>query len=87
MSDIELWGLIGQIGLVLLVGGFVGWLARRRPHLRDGRRAEILRDTQTHNYPGFEVVSEEDLTSPAPRIRIPQPDDDDNPNIIDGHFA
>jgi hypothetical protein len=60
MSDLELWGLIGQIGLVLLVLGFLGWLCRRRPY-RDGRRAEFLRDTHTHNYPGFEVISEEDM--------------------------
>jgi hypothetical protein len=64
MSDIDLFWLIGQIGLVLLVGGLLGWLCRRRPY-RDGRRAEILRDTHTHNYPGFEVISEEDMTRPT----------------------
>jgi hypothetical protein len=65
MSDLELWVLIGQIGLVLLAGGFVGWLCRRRPY-RDGRRAEIWRDTQTRHYPGIEVISEEDMTRPLP---------------------
>jgi hypothetical protein len=73
MNNLELWGLIGQIGLVLLVGGFVGWIFRRRPHLRDGRRESPP------------VTSSPVET--APRIRIPQPDDEENPNIIDGHFA
>jgi hypothetical protein len=72
MSDLELWGLIGQIGLVLLVGGFVGWLCRRRPY-RDGRRESLPVDSSP--------------VEPEPRIRIPQPDDEENPNIIDGHFA
>jgi hypothetical protein len=64
MSDIDLFWLLVEIALVLTGLGFGGWLIRRRPHLRDGRRVEILRDTHTHNYPGFEVISEEDMTRP-----------------------
>jgi hypothetical protein len=44
MSDLELWGLIGQIGLVLLVLGGMGWMCRRRPY-RDGRRASLPVDS------------------------------------------
>jgi hypothetical protein len=50
MSDIELLGLIGQIGLVLLAGGFVGWLCRRRPY-RDGRRASDYRTPEQPDTP------------------------------------
>jgi hypothetical protein len=66
MSDIELLGLLVEIAGLLSGLGFGGWLIRRRPHLRDGRRAEILRDTQTHNYPGFEVIDEPAMTRPLP---------------------
>jgi hypothetical protein len=64
MSGIDLFWLLVEISLLLGGAGFGAWLIRRRPHLRDGRRAEILRDTHTHNYPGFEVISEEDMTRP-----------------------
>jgi hypothetical protein len=50
MSDLELWGLIGQIGLVLLVLGFVGWLCRRRPY-RDGRRESADRPPEPTDAP------------------------------------
>jgi hypothetical protein len=50
MSDLELWGLIGQIGLVLLVGGLLGWLCRRRPY-RDGSRASADRPPETPDTP------------------------------------
>jgi hypothetical protein len=46
MSYLELWGLIGQIGLVLLVLGGLGWLCRRRRRpYRDGRRESMPVDS------------------------------------------
>jgi hypothetical protein len=44
MSDIDLFWLIGQIGLVLLVLLVLGWLCRRRAY-RDGRRESMPVDS------------------------------------------
>jgi hypothetical protein len=61
------------VSAVVLVVMFIGWLIRRRPY-RDGYRIRMTPPSQP-------------AEPTAPRIRIPQPDDDENPNIIDGHFA
>jgi hypothetical protein len=65
--------IIAKVGLALIVVMLTLWQLGRKSY-RDGYRIRMTPPSQPDE-------------PPAPRIRISQPDDDDNPNIIDGHFA
>jgi hypothetical protein len=65
--------IIAKVGLFISAVMLIWWQLRRKPY-RDGYRIRMTPPSQP-------------AEPPAPRIRIPQPDDEADPNIIDGHFA
>jgi hypothetical protein len=65
--------IIAKVGLALIVVMLTLWQLGRKSY-RDGYRIRMTPPSQP-------------AEPPAPRIRILQADDDENPNIIDGHFA